>query len=95
MKFKVVITCKQCDCCFELSPGSFKLRDSYECPNCGQPLPADIYESIKTGIVSLGKVPGKYPKTEGFESVFARTGFEFAVKEPAPTTTFADLVSDD
>ena len=57
MDFKVVIECAKCECSLELRPKEFKNRDSLECPNCGQAIPDAVYEDLKSGILTLGKVP--------------------------------------
>lgn len=57
MDFKIVIECAKCECSFELRPQEFKARDSLECPNCGQAIPDAVYKDLKTGILTLGKIP--------------------------------------
>lgn len=90
MRFKVAITCRRCDCTFELSPTNFKSRDACECPNCGQEIPAEIYADIKSGALSLGRVPYRFPKSNDLFDPVIETGFEFAVKESKPAL-FANL----
>lgn len=66
MDFFVSIKCKKCLCAFELRPENFKQRDSMECPNCGQPFPADAYEKLKIGITTLGEIPWSLPESSDF-----------------------------
>lgn len=77
MDFKIAITCNVCKCGFELRPEHFKLRDSLECPNCGQVFPAEFYENLKTGVVALGEIP----ESTGTDSeILHNTGFSIRVK---------------
>ena len=62
MDFKISIKCMTCRCSFELRPGVFKIRDTLECPNCGQAFPQEFYEKIKTGVIALGEVPEWIPE---------------------------------
>lgn len=57
MDFKVKIECCNCKCVFELRPHDFKVRESLECPNCGQAFPANHYEDLKSGVSTLGRIP--------------------------------------
>ena len=78
MDFKIELTCHKCRCSCELRPTDFSERESMECPNCGQALPADIYAKLKSGIVLLGEVPEKI--TENDANPFAETLFTAQVK---------------
>lgn len=57
MDFKLKIKCEDCGCTFELRSTQFKLRDTLECPNCGNMLPDDVFQNLKTGIIALNNVP--------------------------------------
>lgn len=83
MKFKIDVKCCKCKCSFELAPTSFLKRESAECPNCGQPIPAAEYEALKTGITALGSLPGHIgPDDGGNPFAFAEpVGFDLCVKE--------------
>ena len=65
LDFKIKISCEDCRCSFELRPFDFKLRDSLECPNCGQQFPSDEFIQLKTGITALGSVPERTPEPQG------------------------------
>ena len=78
MDFKIELTCHKCKCSCELRPTDFSERESMECPNCGQVLPADIYAKLKSGIVLLGEVPKTI--TENDANPFAETLFTTQVK---------------
>lgn len=68
MDFKIKIKCKKCLCSFELRPVDFKQREFEECPNCGQRLPDDVYQNLKTGVITLGSVPETIPEDSDFFS---------------------------
>lgn len=78
MDFKIELACHKCKCSCELRPTDFSERESMECPNCGQVLPADIYAKLKSGIVLLGEVPKTI--TENDANPFAETLFTAQVK---------------
>ena len=80
MDFKVGIKCMKCRCSFELRPESFKIRDSLECPNCGQMFPKDVYEKLKAGVTALGEVPEQLPEDSDCLSLPAE-GFSLQVSE--------------
>ena len=92
MKFKINITCRKCDCSFELSPNNFLLRDSLTCPNCGQPFPQAEYDSLKQGISVLGSLPNYVTDQPNAEddlgSLFAKNGFDLFVCEDSTRSKY-------
>lgn len=79
MEFKVQIKCESCKCCFEIRPAKFNAEAAISCPNCGESIPDDIANDLKTGIVALGKVPDSFPDDASL--LFSPEGFSFSVKE--------------
>ncbi len=59
------------------------LGNGFRCPNCGQPIPAAEYETLKAGITALGSLPGHIgPDDGGNPFAFAEpVGFDLCVKE--------------
>ena len=78
MDIKIELTCHKCKCSCELRPTDFSERESMECPNCGQVLPADIYAKLKSGIVLLGEIPENITEDDSYP--YAETLFTASVK---------------
>ena len=87
MDFKIQIKCMKCRCSHELRPGDFKIRDYFECPNCGQVFPSDVYDKLKTGVVALGEVPAWIPEKDD-------TSFQIEPKEFSLKVIEYDEISD-
>jgi hypothetical protein len=49
-----------------------------ECPNCGQALPADVYNDLKAGVEALGRVPERI--SENATNPFSEDLFTVRVK---------------
>ena len=56
-----------CWCSFELRSAKFLPKESLECPNCGQKLPARVYESLKDGVMKFASVPRSMPTVPAFD----------------------------
>ena len=69
MDFKIELLCSKCKCSCELRPEELKARTSMECPNCGQALPADVYNDLKAGVEALAGRPGTHQR-ECHKSIF-------------------------
>lgn len=80
MDFKIEIKCMKCRCVCELRPENFIPRETFECPNCGQPMPTAIYDKLKSGVISLGDVPEQIPERKDAFLV-QPVDFELKVKE--------------
>ena len=78
MDFKIELLCSKCKCFCELRPEEFKARASMECPNCGQALPADVYNDLKAGVEALGRVPERI--SENATNPFSEDLFTVRVK---------------
>lgn len=61
------ITCRACDCCFELAPKDFVDRENLECPNCSKKFPADDFQILKSAILSLKALKPKVGATPGLK----------------------------
>ena len=79
MDFKIVVSCRKCYCSFELRPEFFNARKSMECPNCGNKFPDKTFSELKSGILSLGRVPERIDCS--WESVEENEAFKIRVKE--------------
>ena len=78
MDFKIELLGSKCKCSCELRPEEFKARTSMECPNCGQALPADVYNDLKAGVEALGRVPERI--SENATNPFSEDLFTVRVK---------------
>ena len=78
MDFKIELLCSKCKCSCELRPEEFKARTSMECPNCGQALPADVYNDLKAGVEALGRAPERI--SENATNPFSEDLFTVRVK---------------
>lgn len=83
MDFKVNIKCLKCSCKFELCSSFNTDTEHLSCPNCGQKVPSDIYQNLKTGIRALSEIPEIY---EEFHA--SKETFSFTVKEWSPIKEF-------
>lgn len=84
MDFKIKITCKKCDCHFQLRPIDFKEPRELRCPNCGQQVPTEIVEKLTVGVKALGEIPEVYPEGASAFSLDSKPKFWFRVVEYDP-----------
>lgn len=57
MILKLEITCKSCNCTFQLDSGKYCCKDSLCCPNCGQQIPEDTFNKIADAFNAVKSVP--------------------------------------